>query len=188
MFEYLGDILCVQGGWLYQEGDIMNLHNYKNLLYRQRIKVVRRGCRNTPSLVEFASLPAGFMDLIVEHYAMPQQAVQEKTFVEEIEADQKAIAYYNEYILSDGSSLPENAKCEYARLGCGVKRHRPDRIEACCGTLGAWRGQKRPLGAYGRFDGRTTERCLAALLAQARRQSVQEIQPIQKARLRSFNT
>ena len=58
--QYFNNILTVEAGWMIEQG-IMTDYEYKNLAHHSRdIQVVRRGCRNTPALVAYDSLPERF--------------------------------------------------------------------------------------------------------------------------------
>lgn len=113
MFELYNNITCVQAGWLYNEAQIMSKSNYKQLSARGIIEVLRRGCKGTPALVSFESLPQKFKSAIVEQYGNPKEQVKHFSFTELIEVDYKAREFYIHYKLDDGRNLPENRVQQY---------------------------------------------------------------------------
>lgn len=113
MFERFNDIVCVQAGWLYQEGGVMSKHNYDNLNKRNQIEVVRRGCYGTPALVRFDSIPYRFKSVIIEKYGDPQKKDKPNTFADRIERDVKAEEFFKAYTLANGSALPQKNIEEY---------------------------------------------------------------------------
>ena len=66
MFEYYDNILCVQGGWLYNEAEIMTKYNYDVLKKRGWLNLVRRGGNGRASLVSFDSIPDRFKKVIIQ--------------------------------------------------------------------------------------------------------------------------
>ena len=52
--EYHSGLLCVEVSWLIEIG-LMTKSNYKILVHRKKMKLARRGCKNTPALVEYES-------------------------------------------------------------------------------------------------------------------------------------
>src|SRR5690554_8145809 len=63
--EYYNNILCVEAGWLVDNG-IMAIHQYKYLSKSKQINIVRRACKNTPALVAYDSIPRRFKPAIKE--------------------------------------------------------------------------------------------------------------------------
>lgn len=114
MFEYYENTLCVQSSWLV-EAEIVNTFNtYKSLAKRGWLNVVRRGCRNTPALVEYDSIPERYKQEIVKKVGDPHKTTRHIVFKDYIERDLEAIEFYNNYTIPDGSALPEKNKEEYA--------------------------------------------------------------------------
>ena len=114
MFEYYQNILCVEAGWLYGNGNVMSKTNYNYHKSKETIKVLRRGCKGTPALVEYNSLPERFRNLIVDNYGDPHKTTKHTTFKDLIRNDSNIYEYFHEeYKLSNGSQLPEKTKREY---------------------------------------------------------------------------
>lgn len=113
MFEYFNNTLCVHSAWLYSEGGIISKSNYNNLRGRGWLNTVRKGGNGRTALVEFDSIPERFKTKIVEIVGDPYSTTKNSTFAESIETDSKAVEFYNNYTLPDGSALPEKNKFEY---------------------------------------------------------------------------
>ena len=112
MFEYYDNILAIYASSLYEKG-ITTLYNYRNLVNRGKINVVRRGCRNTPALVEYESLPQRFKTKINTLFGDPHKTTKNTQFKDYLNTDLKAIEFYNNYTLDDGTALPEKNQKEY---------------------------------------------------------------------------
>ena len=113
MFEYFNNILTVHASWLYGDGNIITESNYKLLCFRGWINVIRRGCKGTPALVEYSSIPDRFKEVIIEKYGDPQKTTKQNNFKDFIELDAKALQFFNDYTLDSGDALPEKSKNEY---------------------------------------------------------------------------
>lgn len=113
MTEFYNNTLCVHAGWLIDE-DIISQSNYKLLSFRNALNVIRRGCRNTPALVEYDSIPDRFKKQIVKKVGDPYKATKHIHFKDYLKQDVEAIEFYNRYTIPDGSALPEDRKKEYA--------------------------------------------------------------------------
>lgn len=113
MFEYYNNILCVQGGWLYGDGNILSESNYKLLNYRGFIQVIRRGCKGNPALVKYDSLPDRFRKVIVEKFGDPKEKVKQNLFEDEIIYDPEAATFFDLYRLTDGRELKDWQKFRY---------------------------------------------------------------------------
>ena len=114
MFEYYNDILCVHGGWLYREGGVMSEQNYKQLIHRGWMKVLRRGCKGTPALVSFNTVPLRFRNEIIIAHGDPRLLTRQPKFIDEISPDAQAIEFYASYKLEDGRFLPIANQMEYS--------------------------------------------------------------------------
>ena len=57
MIQWIDNMLCVQGGWLYGDGGIMSESCYKKLAQRRNINIHQRACRNRPAWVVYESMP-----------------------------------------------------------------------------------------------------------------------------------
>lgn len=113
MVSYHKNILCIQANWLFGEGDIMTKDIYEHLVKRKQINVVSRGCRNTPALVEFDSLPARFKTAIEEKVGNPRKILEQNDISRFIKVNSEAVSYYSNYELDNGKNLPQEAQIEY---------------------------------------------------------------------------
>lgn len=113
MFEYYNNKLCVQAGWLYGDGDILTLNNYRNLTRRNWLNVLRRGCKGTPALVEFDSIPTRFKESIIETYGNPHKTTKNHKFKDYLKNDLAAVRFYGDFTLDSGESLPQKNIAEY---------------------------------------------------------------------------
>lgn len=114
MFEiYNNSILSVEASWLYGEADIMSQSNYKLLAHRGKINVLRRGCKGTPALVEYDSIPQRFKDIIVDKYGDPKGTHKNHSFTEMIEPDDEARKFYSSFRLQDGRNLKPEVQRQY---------------------------------------------------------------------------
>ena len=111
--EYYNNVLCVEAGWLINDAAIITENNYKNLVTRDQINVVRRGCLNTPALVAYDSIPERFRMLITEKYGDPRKAISTNLLVEKIEHDTKASDYFSDYLLPNRLHLKPPVQLEY---------------------------------------------------------------------------
>ena len=102
--EYYGNRLCIS----YTEltANIMSVECLKSMARRKNVECVRRGCNGTPALFAVDSLPVKYRTEVYKRYPDEQEQAESKPFVEAIEEDGKAIAFYSDYVLDDGRHLP----------------------------------------------------------------------------------
>lgn len=113
MFEYYNNKLCVQAGWLYGDGEIMTIYNYKNLTNRKWLNILRRGCKGTPALVEFDSIPPRFKDVIIDKCGDPHKTTKHHRFKDYLKNDLDAVKFFSDFTLESGESLPQKNIQEY---------------------------------------------------------------------------
>lgn len=113
MTEYHNNILCIESNWLVRSG-VISKNNYRVLTQRGNLQVLRRGCRNTPALVEYDSIPERFRKLVVQKIGDPKEQTKHIKFRDFLRQDAEAINYFNDYTVPDGLPLPEKNKKEYA--------------------------------------------------------------------------
>lgn len=114
MLEYHNNILCVQGGWLYRDAGILSESNYKQLISREVMKLVRRACINTPALIEYESIPERFQKQIVEVIGGdPYKKVKHARFQDKLQPDPEASKFFSDFKLADGRNLPEDNQKQY---------------------------------------------------------------------------
>lgn len=112
MFEYYQNTLCVQSSWLL-ENDIISQTNVKNLVQRGKIKKLTIGGNGRKALVAYESIPDRFKKIIREKVGDPYASVKNIVFGDYMEWDYDAEHYFRDYILDNGSHLPEEKQTEY---------------------------------------------------------------------------
>lgn len=111
--EYYNNILCTEVRWLV-ENDVMSYDQYKYLTKSKQVYVARPGCRNTPALVSYDSIPERFKPMIVNALGCdPREAAKISQVASRIEHDAEISRYFEEYILVDGRRLPKETRAEY---------------------------------------------------------------------------
>lgn len=113
MLEYHNNILCVHGGWLYKDTDVLSESNYKQLTSRGAINQVRRACINHPALIEYESIPERFKNKIVSIIGDPYKKVKHNRFEDKLQHDPEASRFFADYKLPDGRNLPEANQQQY---------------------------------------------------------------------------
>lgn len=111
-YEHCNDILCVQAGWLIEEG-ILSKGNYDKLTQRKWLTVERRACKGSPALVQWRSIPERFRSVIVDRFGNPELLDKPKAFADMVAPDAQAMEYYSGYLLADGRNLPAENVAEY---------------------------------------------------------------------------
>lgn len=93
--EYYDGKLCITYGELVDNG-IMSMSNYKQLAWRNRLEVVRRGggARGSGALIAVESLPDRFKQKVKEIYPDGAQVRLEGWIKSNYEVDQKATAFF----------------------------------------------------------------------------------------------
>lgn len=104
--------MCVSYGEL--TPGIMSSDTLLRLCTRGRVERVRRGCRETPALYSLRSLPLKYRVEVYRRHPDLQEAAESKPFVDSVEADGRAEAWYAEYELGSGRHLPREAQVLYA--------------------------------------------------------------------------
>ena len=54
---------------------IVSISNYQQLVLRNKIQVLLRGCLDTPALIDFKSLPTHIKTACIEKYGSPQEQI-----------------------------------------------------------------------------------------------------------------
>ena len=94
------------------DNGIMTEDTYNGLKKRGQIVTARRGCVNTPALIDLTGFPDRFMRKI--ELECPQLLSQETNLIEQyIYQDTKAIEFFSSYLLPNGNMLPSETIIEY---------------------------------------------------------------------------
>jgi hypothetical protein len=81
--KYRGEV-AVEAMWLI-ENKVMSSSGYKQLSARHQIRVVRRGCKATPALVDYGSMPLRFKEKCVEIWGgEPGELLERKCLLREV--------------------------------------------------------------------------------------------------------
>lgn len=119
--EMYNNILCVRGSSLIVSESnplgIMPEGTYKSLVYRKKIRVVRRGCNETPALIEFETMPAKYRKLVKERFGDPKVEAQKSGLRKDINIKSEAVDYYKRHRIEYTDrieSLPEETQTLYA--------------------------------------------------------------------------
>jgi len=112
--EYYNNILCVEARWLV-DNNIMTYHQYKYLAKTRQIHVARPGCRNTPALVSYDSIPDRIKPAIKNALGCdPYESAKVSQVESRIEHDAEISKFFEEiYRLTDGRRLPKETRAEY---------------------------------------------------------------------------
>ncbi len=131
--EFYNNIMCVTGRELIQsdgnQEGILSLSMYQKLSREKRIRVIKRGCRQSPALVEYASIPDIYKRRLAEKGISPQP--RRNAIEAHMQIDPEARAYYSDYTLSDGRHLHQDKQLEYsvnAELLNSIRRITNDRM------------------------------------------------------------
>ena len=111
--QYFNNNLAIEASWLV-ENEVFSKPSYDKLVSRGHLNVVRRGCLNTPALVDFDSMPDRFkrkIELICN--GSPYERVHTNQLEARIQASADAANYYDTYKLADGRFLPSETRREY---------------------------------------------------------------------------
>ena len=94
-------------------GTIFSKGNYDLLSHRGKIKILRRGCRNTTALVDYESLPERFKAEVKAKLGDPHKVVKNDEFIRHIQHDHEAEEYFRTYRKPDGKPLSKEKQEEY---------------------------------------------------------------------------
>ena len=101
--EIYNGVTCVPAVELVEKG-LTTWRGYYLLSARGRIRVVRRGCRCTPALVEYDTLPWRMKEELQRVYGDPRRAAERSTFVDGVEIDGEAVKFFAEWEFVDKES------------------------------------------------------------------------------------
>lgn len=114
--EYYANRLCISHTEL---TEIISAGNLQKMSQRGKVSRVRRGCNDTPALFAVDSLPLRYRTEVYRRYPDAQEKADSKPFMDTIEPDGRAMAYYESVVLDDGRHLPAEKQREYAN-NCAI--------------------------------------------------------------------
>lgn len=113
MLEYYNNRLGVGAAWLI-ENNIVSEVNYKALQQRGHFRVIRRGCRNTPALIDYDSMPERFKLQVKGLLGNePYKVVSHGQIEIRIEHNIELSNNFENYAFDDGRRLPFRRRREY---------------------------------------------------------------------------
>lgn len=111
--QYYNYQLCIQARWMI-DNKVMTKYEYGNMRKRKQIIVERRGCRGTPALVAWESMPDRFKEGVTEIIGNPYDRVKISQVESKIEPLPEVTKFFEEdYKLSDGRRIPKKTRLEY---------------------------------------------------------------------------
>jgi hypothetical protein len=113
MVEYYNNILCIDGGWLYKDGNIMSVYDYKNHLHANKMIKLRHGGNGRTALIDYNSIPDKYKEKIVNKIGDPYQKVSRHNFEDQIKPDPKAKEFFDSFIDNKGRHLKEKQRIQY---------------------------------------------------------------------------
>lgn len=113
MFEFQQNVLCVAKRWLYGDGKILTKSNLDALINRGQIKKLTTGGNGRKALVAYESIPDRYKKMIREKVGDPYASVKNIVFSDYMEWDYNAELYFRDYLLDNGTHLPEEKQQEY---------------------------------------------------------------------------
>ena len=104
----------MEARWLVDNG-VMTVRQYRHLRDSNQIYIARRGCRGTPALVSYDSIPERFKPMVKEVLGCdPREAAKVSQVESRIVHDAEISRYFEEdYLLPDGRRLPKETRAEY---------------------------------------------------------------------------
>ena len=115
---FFNSCLAVEASWLVEQS-VLTKPAYDAAVSRGNVLVVRRGCRNTPALVDYESLPQRVKDKIGavlgrNPYEMVKFNALERYLAPSVEASQ----YFEAYVANGGRHLPAAICRQYHAEAC----------------------------------------------------------------------
>ncbi|MFV0598781.1 MAG: hypothetical protein ACK5M0_03540 [Bacteroidales bacterium] len=153
-YEYYEDVLGVQAWFLFSSYKTKAAHpkslciiGYNALaqqISRKTINRLRKNAPGTPMLLEFASLPDRWQDMLVEAFGEPKGKIKETFFESQYEKDLDAYRYYSK-LKVDGERLSNDKIDEYTlnasvmnTIGRVYRARVKERKRLKIGLMGTW--------------------------------------------------
>lgn len=139
MWQYYKSCLCVTLQWMIAN-EVMTEACYRALRSRHDIRVLRRGCRGVPALVDYESLPSRFKERITSILGDPYKAMRTNILRQYLHPSMEAAEFFEGFTFGGGQHLPEEVVRRYvanASILDAVRRY----LTECKGRTGAL-GQK----------------------------------------------
>lgn len=140
--EYYKGYICVTVDELTDKENgaaVMSIYNYKQMVARKRINVVRQGKGlDNYALIDFYSLPERFRVAFIAKYGQPEDVIKAQSKGESVLEDTVARDYYDRYRLSDGTPLDNDKIDEYTMTASILNEviKSANEVKACKRSLG----------------------------------------------------
>lgn len=118
--------LCIEAGFLYNEARVISKFDYKNMIQAGKLQKVRRGCKGTPALVVYETMPMEVKEQIEIKYPQVKTIEAYNPLNDIIEIDQAAVRFYYDYELENGEKLPQRNIDQYiaeASIYNAIEKH-----------------------------------------------------------------
>lgn len=112
MYEIYNNKIGVPVGWMI-ENDIISLDNWKKLVIRNQVIVLRRGCRGRSALAELNSLPKRYYNQVVELAGKPDKVKRMSNLENEYEPVAEVIKFFDDWTFDGGRKLTPEKRAEY---------------------------------------------------------------------------
>lgn len=109
---YYNNTLCVPYSELVGNGYLTETQ-YRNYSNRNKISIVRRGCRNTEALISFESLPTDIKNELSKKHVDIETKAKLEPIKKMVVNDYKAYNFFSTYTLPNGENLKPNTIREY---------------------------------------------------------------------------
>lgn len=109
--EYYNNRLCVEGGWLCK--NVVSKDYYDKLSKRKQWNIIRRGCKGTPALIEWDSVPDRIKNEVIDKFGNPKDQVIENIIEKHLSHDPEAAQFYDRHILANGRHINPATRKEY---------------------------------------------------------------------------
>lgn len=115
MFEFVDNTLCVPAKVLYEDTGLLSYTNYKQMVYKGKLKKVVTGGNGRKAMVDFASIPDELRMQLRKRCngKSPYQIAIQNELKPLIEQDLNAVKFFNDYIKPDGEPLSQEKRREY---------------------------------------------------------------------------
>jgi hypothetical protein len=115
MFEYYNNILCVQGGWLFDSG-VLTFSMYKTLTSRKHLIIERKGGNGRTALIQYDTMRTDIKEKVVAITGNPYDIHKNHAFINSILRDQEAITFFDLFTYTKNNedhSLPNETRTQY---------------------------------------------------------------------------
>jgi hypothetical protein len=110
--EFYNNALAIEAGWLINEG-LLSKPGYDSMKSREKLRIVRRGCNNSPALIDYESIPERLRRRIEEKVGDPYHVAKINQVDQRIEHDLKISQFFDDFVLPDGRHLKADKRREY---------------------------------------------------------------------------